>query len=145
MLHVTVPNMPETLTYAVLASLGLDLVIALLLAVHGDWLGVLLVLAVFLAGYRFLCRDRLAVLGAPSIAGCSAVLLLLCALVELAAGFPYYGILFLLGAAVIGLVYLLLLQGAVPAECGSAASSRSAAADTRRCCACSWSCATPVS
>jgi hypothetical protein len=46
MLHVTVPNLPETLTYSVLAAIGIAILIAILLAVHGDPLGVVLVLAV---------------------------------------------------------------------------------------------------
>ncbi len=45
-MQITMPNMPETLTYAVLASLGIDLITALLLAVRSDWLGVGLMLAV---------------------------------------------------------------------------------------------------
>jgi hypothetical protein len=116
MLHVTIPNMPETLTYSVLASLGLDLIIALLLAVRGDWLGVILLLAIIGIGYWFICRQLVAVVSAGGAAAASAIALFLCTLTEFAAGNPYHGLLFLIGALVLGFVFALLQQGAAPME-----------------------------
>ena len=116
MLHVTVPNMPETLTYSVLAALGVDLLLAILLAVRGDWLGVLMVLAVAAAGYWFICRQLVAVVSADFAAASSGILLFLCALADFAAGHPYDGLLFTLAALALAFVFVLLRQGAVPAE-----------------------------
>ena len=115
MLHVTVPNLPETLTYSVLAAIGIEILIAILLAVHGDPLGVVLVLAVAAILYWFVCRQLVAVVSAGSAAAASAALLLLCALVDFVTDLPYYGLLFLLAAIAAGFVFVLLRQGGVPA------------------------------
>ena len=116
MLHVTVPNLPETLTYSVLAAIGIAILIAILLAVHGDPLGVLLVLAVAVILYWFICRQLVALVSAGSAAAASAALLFLCALVDFITDAPYYGLLFLLAAVAAGFVFVLLRQGGVPAE-----------------------------
>jgi hypothetical protein len=116
MLHVTVPNLPETLTYSVLAAIGIEILIAILLAIHGDPLGVLLVLAVAAILYWFICRQLVAVVDAASAAAASAVLLFLCALVDFVTGLPYYGLSFLLAALAAGFVFVLLRQGGVPAQ-----------------------------
>jgi len=39
-----------------------------------------------------------------------------CALADLAAGYPYQGVLFLLGAAALAVAFVLLQQGMVPVE-----------------------------
>jgi hypothetical protein len=39
-----------------------------------------------------------------------------CALADLAAGFPYQGVLFLLGAAALAIAFVMLQQGTVPVE-----------------------------
>ena len=116
MLHVTIPNLPETLTYSVLAAIGIEVLIAILLAVHGDRLGVILVLAVAAILYWFICRRRIAVVSAGWAAAASAALLLLCALVDFVTSLPYYGLAFLLAAIAAGFVFVLLGQGGVPAE-----------------------------
>jgi hypothetical protein len=116
MLHVTVPNLPETLTYSVLAAIGIAILIAILLAVHGDPLGVVLVLAVAAILYWFICRQLVALVSAGSAAAASAALLFMCALVDFITGLPYYGLLFLLAAIAAGFVFVLLRQGGVPAE-----------------------------
>jgi len=116
MLHVTVPNLPETLTYSVLGAIGIDILIAILLAVHGDPLGIVLVLAVAAILYWFICRQLVAVVSAGSAAAASAALWFLCALVDFITGLPYYGLLFLLAAVAAGFVFVLLRQGGVPAE-----------------------------
>jgi len=116
MLHVTVPNVPETLTYSVLAALGVDVLLAILLAVRGDWLAVLMVLAVAAIGYWFICRQLVAVVSADCAAAVSGILLFLCALSDFATDHPYYGLLFTIGALALAFVFVLLRQGAVPAE-----------------------------
>jgi hypothetical protein len=116
MLRITIPNMPETLSYSVLTALGVEIVIAILLAVRGDWLGVLLVLAVAGIVYWFVCRQLVTVVSARFVTAAGTLLLLVCALLDIAFGHPYYGLLFLLGAAVLGFVFVLLQQGGVPAE-----------------------------
>jgi len=116
MLHVSVPNLPETLTYSILAAIGIDVVIALLLAIRGDWLGVVLMLAIAALVYWFVCRQLVAVVSAGGAAAASGILLLLCGFADFAAGHPYLGLLLLIGAIVSGFVFVLLQQGASPAE-----------------------------
>ena len=115
MLHVTVPNLPETLTYSVVAAIGFDVLIAIVLAVRGDPLGVLLMLALAAILYWFVCKQLVAVVTASSAAGASASLLFVCALVDFITGSPYYGLLFLLAAGAAGFLFVLLRQGGVPA------------------------------
>ena len=115
MLHVTVPNLPETLTYSLLAAIGIDVLIAILLAVRGDPLGVLLMLAVAAILYWFVCRQLVAVVTAGSAAAATAALLLVCALADFIIGAPYYGLLFLLAGIAAGFVFVLLRQGGAPA------------------------------
>jgi hypothetical protein len=116
MMQITMPNTPETLSYAVLGSLGLDIVLAILLMVRGDWLGVVLVLALAGGVYWFLCRHSVAIVSAAMAASVGAVVMLAAAIVDLASDHPYFGILFLVAAAGLGFVFILLRQGAVPAE-----------------------------
>jgi hypothetical protein len=116
MLHITVPNLPETLTYSVLAAIGIEILIAILLAVHGDGLGVVLVLAVAGVLYWFICRQLVAVVSASCAAAASGALLALCALIDFVTGLPYYGLLFLIAAIAAGFVFVLLRQGGVPAQ-----------------------------
>lgn len=116
MMQITMPNTPETLSYAVLSSLGLEIVLAILLMVRGDWLGVVLVLAVAGGVYWFLCRHRIAIVSAAMAAGVGAVVMVAAAIVDLATDHPYFGILFLIAAVGFGFVFILLRQGAIPAE-----------------------------
>jgi len=114
MMQVTMPNMPEALTYTVVGSLGLDIVLAVLLAVRGDWLGVVLVLAIAAGVYWFLCRQLVTIVPAGTAAAAGAVVLLAAALTELFSGHPYFGILFLLSTAGLGFVFVLLRQDVQP-------------------------------
>jgi hypothetical protein len=116
MLHLTIPNITETLTYSLLAALGIDALIALLLAVRGDWLGVILIVALALMLYWFICRQVIAVVGAASAAAAGGIVLFLCALADFAEAHPYDGLLFIVAACVLGFVFVLLRQGAAPAE-----------------------------
>jgi hypothetical protein len=116
MMQITMPNTPETLSYAVLGSLGLDVVLAILLMVRGDWLGVVLVLALAGGTYWFLCRHLIAIVSAAMAAAAGAVVTLAAAVVDIASDHPYFGILFLIATVGLGFVFILLRQGAVPAE-----------------------------
>jgi hypothetical protein len=116
MLHVTVPNLPETLTYSILGAIGLEILIAILLAVQGNALGVVLVLGAAVILYWFICRQLMAVVTAGSAAAANATLLFICALIDFITGLPYCGLLFLLAAIASGFVFVLLRQGGVPAE-----------------------------
>jgi len=93
-----------------------DVLLAILLAVRGDWLAVLMVLAVAAIGYWFICRQLVAVVSADCAAAVSGILLFLCALSDFATDHPYYGLLFTIGALALAFVFVLLRQGAVPAE-----------------------------
>ena len=115
-MQITMPNTPETLSYAVLGSLALDIVLAILLMVRGDWLGVVLVLGLAGGVYWFLCRHSIAIVSAAMAALVGAVLMLAAAIVDLASDHPYFGILFLIATAGLGFVCILLRQGAIPAE-----------------------------
>lgn len=116
MLRVTIPNMPETLTYTVVGSLGVEVLLAILLVVRGNGLGALMVLSVAAVLYWFVCRQLLAVVSAGFAVAASGILLLLGALVELVSGAPDQGLVFLLAALALGVVFVLLHQGALPAE-----------------------------
>jgi hypothetical protein len=50
------------------------------------------------------------------VAGATAVLFVVCALFDLATGYPYQAVLFLLAAGALGFAFALLQQGTVPVE-----------------------------
>jgi len=114
--RITVPNLPEALTYSVVGAVAIELLLAILLAARGDWLGVVLVLALAAILYWFVCRQLVAVVGASFAAGASGTVLFLAGLTDLVAGHPFCGLLFVLVAMLCGLAFLLLRQGGVPAE-----------------------------
>ena len=116
MLHVTVPKLPEALTYSALGSIAIETLLAILLALRGDWLGVVLVLTLAAILYWFICRQLVAVVSARFVAGAGALLMLVAALIELASSRPYFGMLFILGTLALGFVFVLLQQGGVPTE-----------------------------
>ena len=115
---LSMPTVPETLTYSVVAAVTLAVLTALLIAATGthDLVAAVLVLAVAGALYWCIGRNLATLITAKEAAGAGAALLAVCALAELAAGWPYQGVLFLLDAAALGFVLLLLQQGATPLE-----------------------------
>ena len=115
---LSMPTVPETLTYAVVAAVTLAILTALVTAVTAthDLVAAVLVLAVAGAVYWCIGRNLATLVTAKEAAGAAAALLVVCALAELAAGWPYQGVLFLLDAAALGFVFLLLQQGATPLE-----------------------------
>src|SRR5437879_4876960 len=112
----TMPTVPQTLSYAVVAAVTLAIVTALILAATGahDLVAAILVLAVAGAVYWCIGRNLATLVTAKEVAAVGAALLAICALAELAAGWPYQGVLFLLDAAALGFVFVLLQQGATP-------------------------------
>ena len=115
---LSMPTVPETLTYSVVAAVTLAVLTALVIAATGthDLVAAVLVLAVAGALYWCIGRNLATLVTAKEAAGAGAALLAVCALAELAAGWPYQGVLFLLDAAALGFVLLLLQQGATPLE-----------------------------
>lgn len=114
--HITVPNLPEALSYSVLAALVAELLLAFVLAGRGEWLGVLLVLALLAALYWFACRQQVAVVSARAAVAVSGVAAFVAALADLLSAHPYSGLLFMLAAIALGVSFTLLQQGGVPAE-----------------------------
>src|SRR5436309_6331966 len=113
-----IPTAPQTLSYAVVAAVTLAIVTALILASTGahDLVAAILILAVAGAVYWCIGRNLATLVSAKEAAAVGAALLAVCALAELAAGWPYQGVLFLLDAAALGFVFVLLQQGATPLE-----------------------------
>lgn len=114
--QIAVPNLPEALTYSVVVAIGLEVVLVILLGVRGNWLGVILVLALMAILYWFACRQLVAVVSARFAVIASAIAAFAAALIELVSAHPYSGLLFMLAALVLGLAFVLLQQGGVPAE-----------------------------
>jgi hypothetical protein len=114
--HFTVPNLPEALSFSVLGALVIELLLAIVLAARGEWLGVLLVLALLAILYWFVCRQLVAVVSARFAVAASAVAAFIAALLDLVSGHPASGLLFMLAAIVLGVVFVMLQQGGVPAE-----------------------------
>src|SRR5262249_27845869 len=82
----------------------------------GDLPAALLVLAIAVGVYWLVGRNLATLVTAKDAAGAAALLFLLCALGDLASGYPYQAILFLLAAVALGLAFMLLQQGTVPVE-----------------------------
>jgi hypothetical protein len=97
----SMPTMPETLSYSVVAAVGITIIAALFTAATGpqDLVAAVLVLAIAGGIYWLIGRHPTTIVTAKQSAATGAILLAICALADLAAGYPYQGVLFLLGAA----------------------------------------------
>lgn len=117
-MRIAMPSMPESLAYAVAAALGITVFAAIVRAVAGpgNIVAGLLVLAPAFAIYWLIGRDLTAIVTAKEAAGSIAILFVLCALGDLATGYPYQAVLFLLAAGALGFAFLLLQQGTIPVE-----------------------------
>src|SRR5258708_1512514 len=114
---IAMPNMPESLTYSVAAATWLPALAALaVLSGSGNVIAMLLVLAVAGSIHWLIGRNPATVVTAKDAAAAIAVLLVLCAVVDLATDYPYQAIVFLLAAAALGFPFLLLQQGTAPVE-----------------------------
>jgi hypothetical protein len=114
----SMPNMPETLSYSVVAAVGITIIAALFTAATGprDLVAAVLVLAIAGGIYWLVGRHAATIVTAKQSAATGAILLAICALADLAAGYPYQGVLFLLGAAALAVAFVLLQQGTAPVE-----------------------------
>src|SRR5215467_1022945 len=112
-MRIAMPNMPESLTYSVAAAIAVAVFTALILLGSGDLPAALLVVAVAVGVYWLVGRNLVTLVTAKDAAGAAALLFLLCALGDLASGYPYQAILFLLTAVALGLAFMLLQQGTV--------------------------------
>ena len=117
-MQTSMPNMPETLSYSVVAAVGISILTALFTAATGphDLVSAVLVLAIALGIYWLIGRHPATIVTAKQAAATGAILLAVCALADLAAGFPYQGVLFLLGTAALAVSFVLLQQGTMPVE-----------------------------
>jgi hypothetical protein len=116
-MRIAMPNMPESLTYAIVAAIGLTACAALaMVGGSGDLAGAVLMLAIAVAIYWLIGRNLATIVTAREAAATTATLFVLCALAELATGYPYQAVLFLLTAGALGFAFLLLQQGTVPVE-----------------------------
>ena len=114
----SMPSMPETLSYSVVAAVAVTIIAALFTAATGprDLVSAVLVLAIAAGIYWLIGRHPATIVTAKQAAAAGATLLAVCTLADLAAGYPYQGILFLLGAAALAVAFVLLQQGTVPVE-----------------------------
>ena len=117
-MQTTMPTMPEALSYSVVAAVAITVIAALFTAATGprDLVAAILVLAIAGGIYWLIGRHPATIVTAKQAAATGAVLLAICALADLAAGYPYQGVLFLLAAAALAVGFVLLQQGTVPVE-----------------------------
>ncbi len=117
-MRIAMPSMSESLTYAVVAAVGITVVAAIVraLAGPGNIVAAVLVLAVAIGIYCLIGRNQATIVTAKEVAATVAVLFVLCALGDLVTGYPYQGVLFLLAAGALGFAFLLLQQGTEPVE-----------------------------
>jgi hypothetical protein len=117
-MRIAMPSMPESLTYSIVAAIGITVLVALVVAFSGpgNLVAALLVLAVAAAIYWLIGRNMTTIVTAAEAAATIAVLFVLCALADLVTGYPYEAVLFLLAAGALVFAFLLLQQGTVPIE-----------------------------
>jgi hypothetical protein len=117
-MRIAMPSMPESLTYAVVAAIGITAFAAIVCAVAGpgNIVAGLLVLAIGAAIHWLIGRNQTTVVTAKEAAATIAILFVLCALGDLVTGYPYQAVLFLLAAVALGFAFLLLQQGTIPIE-----------------------------
>jgi len=117
-MRIAMPSMPESLTYAVVAAIGITAFAAIVRAVAGpgNIVAGLLVLAIAAAIYWLIGRNLTTIVTAREAAATLAILSVLCALGDLATGYPYQAVIFLFAAVALGFAFLLLQQGTIPVE-----------------------------
>jgi hypothetical protein len=117
-MRIAMPSMSHSLSYTLVAAVALTLLAALVLAIGaaGNLVAAVLVLAIAAAIHRLIGRHLVMIVSAREAAAIFGLLLLLCALADLAGGYPYQAIVFLVAAAALGFAFVLLHQGTEPAE-----------------------------
>jgi hypothetical protein len=117
-MQIAMPSMPQSLTYAIVAAIGITVAAALVRAIAGpgNIVTAVLLLAVALGIYCMIARNLATIVTARDVAAVTGVLFVLCSLGDLVTGYPYQGVLFLLAAAALGWAFVLLQQGTDPVE-----------------------------
>ena len=116
-MQIAMPSMPQSLTYAVVAAIGITAFTALVLvAGSGNLVAALMMLADAIGIYWLIGRNLATVVTAKEVAAMTAILFVLCALGDLVTGYPYQGVLFLLATGALGCAFVLLQQGTDPIE-----------------------------
>ncbi len=117
-MQIAMPSMPQSLTYAVVAAIGITVFAAIIRAVFGpgNLVAALLLLAFAVGIYWLIGRNLATIVTAKDAAATIAILFVLCALGDLVTGYPYQGVLFLLAAGALGCAFVLLQQGTNPVE-----------------------------
>ena len=117
-MQIAMPSMPQSLTYAIVAAIGITVLTAIVCAFAGPGtiVAILLLLAVALAIYWLIGRNLVTIVTAKEAAAATTILFVLCALGDLVTGYPYQGVLFLLAAGALGCAFVLLQQGTNPIE-----------------------------
>lgn len=117
-MRAAMPSLSEGLTYALTAATGLTGLLALVVGVSGpgNLVGAVLLLAIAATVYWLVGRNLATIMMGRDVAGAVALLFVVCALADLASGYPYRAVLFLLAAGALGFAFLLLHQGTIPAE-----------------------------
>jgi hypothetical protein len=117
-MQIAMPSMPQSLTYAIVAAIGITVLAALVRAIFGpgNIAAALLLLSFAVGIYWLVARNLATIVTAKEAAAIIGVLFVLCALGDLVTGYPYQGVLFLLAAGALGCAFVLLQQGTNPAE-----------------------------
>ena len=117
-MQTSMPTMPETLSYSVVAAVAITILAALFTAATGprDLVAAVLVLAIAGGIYWLIGRHPATIVTAKQSAATGGILLAICALADLAAGYPYQGVLFLLSTVALAVAFVLLQQGTIPVE-----------------------------
>lgn len=117
-MQIAMPSTPQSLTYAIVAAIGITVFAAIVCAFAGpgNIVAALLLLAVALGIYWLIGRNLATIVTAKEAAAITAMLFVLCALGDLVTGYPYQGVLFLVAAVALGCAFVLLQQGANPVE-----------------------------
>jgi hypothetical protein len=117
-MQTAMPSMPQSLTYAILAAIGITVLAAIIRAIAGpgNIVAALLLLAFALGIYCLIARNLATIVTARDAAATTATLFVLCELGDLVTGYPYQGVLFLLAAGALGCAFVLLQQGTNPVE-----------------------------
>src|SRR5260370_1262342 len=116
--ETAMPSMPQSLTYAVVAAIGITVLTAIVCAFAGpgNIVAALLLLAIALGIYWLMGRNLATVVTATDVAAATAILFVLCALGDLVTGYPYQGGLFLLAPVALGSAFVVLHPGADPVK-----------------------------
>jgi len=117
-MQIAMPSMPQSLSYAIVAAIGITVLAAIVRAIAGpgNIVAALLLLSFALILYWLIARNLATIVTAKETAGGTAILFVLCALGDLVTGYPYQGLLFLLAAGALGCAFVLLQQGTNPEE-----------------------------